>query len=71
MNASPIQLDTLRNLSSAAEKLGLHASSQAGFIGYSKAIRGEVNQETVNTLSHNIREIIRWAKGSAFADSIA
>ena len=66
-----LQLETLRNLASNAERLGLLESSKAEFITYSKGKTGNANQEEINARIHGIREIIREIKGSAFADAIA
>ena len=70
-NATAEQLETLRNLASNAERLGLVESAKAGFVTYSKAKTGNAQQEEVNARIHGIREIIRTSKGSVFADAIA
>jgi hypothetical protein len=69
--ATQEQLETLRNLASNAERLGLAEPAKAGFTTYSKASTGRANQEEVNARIHGIREIIRHGHGSATADSIA
>jgi hypothetical protein len=71
MKATSQQLDTLRNISSVAEREGFTESAKCGFISYSKARIGQADQEEVNARIHGIREIIRTAKGSMFADAIA
>lgn len=71
MKATAEQLETLRNISSVAEREGFTESAKCGFISYSKACIGQAGQEEVNARIHGIREIIRTAKGSMFADAIA
>ena len=65
------QLETLRNISAIAEREGFTESAKCGFISYSKGKTGQANQEEINARIHGIREIIRTAKGSMFADAIA
>ena len=71
MKATQQQLDTLRNISAVAEREGFAESAKCGFTTYSKAQTGQAEQEEVNARIHGIREIIRTAKGSMFADAIA
>ena len=71
MKATAQQLETLRNLSATAERLGMAEPAKAGFTTYSKASTGSANQESVNAMSHNIRQQIAWVKGAAVADAIA
>jgi hypothetical protein len=71
VKATTDQLDTLRNLSSTAERLGYAEASRRGFASYSRGKIGQSNQEEINARIHGIREIIRNYHGSIFADSIA
>ena len=71
MKATLEQLETLRNVSTVAEREGFIESSKCGFISYSKGKTGQADQEEVNARIHSIREILRTYKGSMFADAIA
>ena len=71
MRATEQQLETLRNISAVAEREGFTESAKCGFISYSRGVSNQASQEEVNSRIHGIREILRTAKGSKFADSIA